>query len=376
METPFVFGRIAIGKNFTNRQKEIKRLIQNFTSGINTIIISPRRWGKSSLVLKASDIITKQNKKIKIITLDLFNIRTEEEFYMALTKSVLKISAGKLEEVINYSKKFFKQWTPRISFSPDSQNEYNIGFEWSEIKKQPDEVLNLAENIAISKGINMIICIDEFQNIGYFEDPLAFQKKLRSHWQKHQSVTYCLYGSKRHMLMNVFSSSSMPFYKFGDLMFLSKIGPKHWGKYIVKRYNETEKEIRSEDARYLSLLVECHPYYVQQLAQLSWLRTETKTTVKTIDISLDSLILQLSLLFQNIIENLNLTQLNFLKALVRGESQLSSKETINKYNFGTSANVIQIKKALIKKEIIDNPGKKIEILDPVFSIWLKKYYFI
>ena len=70
------------------------------------------------------------------------------------------------------------------------------------------------------------------------------------------------------------------------------------------------------------------------------------------------------------------TQLNFLKALIRGESQLSSKETINKYNLGTSANVIQIKKALIKKEIIDNPGKKIEILDPVFAIWLKKRYFI
>ena len=128
METPFIFGKIDITKNFTKRKKEIKKLIQKFTSRINTIIISPRRWGKSSLVLKASGIVTKHNKKIKIITLDLYNIRSEEEFYKVLTKSVLKISAWKLEEVINYSKKFFKQWTPKISFSPDSQNEYNIGF--------------------------------------------------------------------------------------------------------------------------------------------------------------------------------------------------------------------------------------------------------
>ena len=183
-----------------------KRLIQNFTSGINTIIISPRRWGKSSLVLKASDIVTKQNKKIKIITLDLYNIRSEEEFYKVLTKSVLKISAGKLEEVINYSKKFFKQWTPKISFSPDSQNEYNIGFEWSELKKQPDEVLNLAENIAISKGIKMIICVDEFQRIYRIVHDKSFLGRLRSVWQSQDQVGYILYGSKT-MVMGWFLSS-------------------------------------------------------------------------------------------------------------------------------------------------------------------------
>ena len=83
-----------------------------------------------------------------------------------------------------------KQWVPRITFSPDDQQEFSFGLNWQDIKKQPDEVLNLAENIAIEKSLKIVLCIDEFQNISYFDDPLAFQKKLRAHWQQHQNVSY------------------------------------------------------------------------------------------------------------------------------------------------------------------------------------------
>ena len=97
-------------------------------------------------------------------------------------------------------------------------------------------------------------------------DSLDFQKKLRAHWQLHQHVTYCLYGSKRHMLMEVFSSPSMPFYKFGDIIFLEKIKENDWIEFITKRFNDTGKSIDIENAANIAKHCENHPYYVQQLA--------------------------------------------------------------------------------------------------------------
>jgi uncharacterized protein len=376
METPFVFGKLASDKNFTDREKERDHLKQNFISGINTILISPRRWGKSSLVQKSGEEAIQSDNNLKIVNMDLFNIRSEEEFYKNLLEKVMKAVSGRIEELIENTKNFMKQWVPKITFSPDTVQEISLGLDWHKVKKQPDEILDLAEAIATVKDLKIVICIDEFQNIAYFEDPLAFQKKIRSHWQRHQKTSYCLYGSKRHMLMEVFASPSMPFYKFGDLMFLEKISSENWQPFIVGRFKSTGKKIPEKLALRIAELMENHPYYVQQLAQLCWLRTEKETNDAIIDESLDSLIMQLSLLFQSLTESLSTTQINFLKALLDGVTMLSSKETIEIYTLGTSANVNRIKGALIGREIIDEHSGKLTILDPVYAIWLKSYYFI
>ncbi len=376
MDTPFIYGKLAVGENFTDRADEKMRLVQNFLSGTNTILISPRRWGKSSLVLKAASELQDSKQNILIVFIDLFNIRNEEDFYKALAENVIRVSSSRMEEVVSTVKQFMKQWVPRISFSPGSQQEFSLGLNWHELKKQPDEILDLVDNIAQSKKSKLVICIDEFQNIAFFEDPLAFQKKLRSHWQKHQSVSYCLYGSKRLMLMDVFTSPSMPFFKFGDLLFLSRIAINFWILFITERFRSTGKEISDSQAEKIAVMAEGHPYYVQQLAQLVWLRTGKEVTSKTVDEAMDGLVLQMSLLFQGITENLTTPQVNFLRMLIDGETRHTTKANIDKYQLGSSANVIRIKKSLIEKEIIDVQPSGLIILNPVYSTWLRNYYFI
>ncbi|MFN3402654.1 MAG: AAA family ATPase [Cytophagaceae bacterium] len=375
METPFIFGKIASGGEFTDRERETDHLIRNFQGGINTILISPRRWGKSSLVNKASAIAGKKYKKIVFCFLDLYTIRTEEEFYNELTRQLLKSTASKLAEIIDNSRKFLGRFLPKITYSTEQIAEFSIGLDWNEVKKHPEEILNLAEKIAVEKKIKIVVCIDEFQNISEFDNPLSFQKKVRAYWQKHKNVSYCLYGSKRHMLMEVFASSSMPFYKFGDIIFLQKIKEADWQSFIVKRYADTGKKITEEHALLIARLVDCHPYYVQQLAQQAWLRTVKVCNKAIVEESFDSIVMQLSMLFQTMTDSLSTTHVKFLKALLEGVEQLSSKETLSKYNLGTSANVLKIKQALINKEIIDIQGSDITFLDPVYRIWLQKYYF-
>lgn len=375
MDSPFVFGRLAVDENFTNRTEEQKRLAGNFSSLVNTVLISPRRWGKSSLVQAAAQKALKSDKNLRFCFLDTFNVRSEEQFYELLATEILKASATKVEMLLENAKTLLGKFLPKLSFNPDNQNEVSLSMDWKEVKKQPDDILNMAEKIAVEKGWKIIICIDEFQNISTFENPLAFQKKLRANWQKHQNTAYCLYGSKRHMLMEVFTNSSMPFYKFGDMVFLEKIKKEDWIKYIVTRFNDTKKSISKIDAALIADLTECHSYYVQQLAQQSWFRTENECTGEIIREAHQGIINQLSLLFQSKTEELTNSQINFLKALIDGVTQFSSKETLEEYRVGTSANVVRIKKSLENKEIIDIQSGEIALLDPMYKSWLKTQYF-
>lgn len=375
MNVPFTFGKLVHDEDFTNRINESKRLVSNFKASINTILISPRRWGKSSLVLKAANQVSSETRDIIICMIDLQNTRTEEQFYSILATKILQASSSRIDSVLENARNFLGRFIPNLSFSPDPGTDLKLSLDWAEVKKDPDDILDLAEKIAHKTKKKIVICIDEFQNIAEFDDPTGFQRKLRSHWQLHQKVSYCLYGSKRHMLMEVFSSPAMPFYKFGDLIFLEKIKEPEWIEFITGRFADTGKQISPEYAKSIAKLCENHPYYVQQLSQQVWLRTGKLCAKDTVQNAFEDLVMQLSMLFQMLTDELKTRQLNLLRAIISGEEQLTSQQVINGYNLGTSANVLKLKKTLHFKEIIDIIGKKIYFNDPLYRYWLENYFF-
>lgn len=375
METPFIFGKIATEKNFTDREQETVHLVSNFASLINTIIISPRRWGKSSLVHKAATIATGENKNLRICNIDLFNVRNEAHFYTLLAQNVIKATSSRWDEAIGNAKKFFSRVVPKMVIGNDPTNEVSFDFDWEEIKRNPDEILDLAENIAKEKGLKIVVCIDEFQNIAEFDDPDFFQKRLRSHWQQHQHVAYCLYGSKRHMMLEVFTDSSKPFYKFGDVVFLNKIETPYWIDFIKSRFAETGKIIDDPTCSLLVAFADNHPYYVQQLAQLAWLRTAKNCSEAIVREAHTSLVEQLSLLFVTITETLTTQQLNYLRALIAGETSISSTEVMYKYHITSATSVARSRSILVQKDILDNKAGIMSFQDPIYAYWLKHQYF-
>lgn len=375
MEAPFIFGRIATDENFTDREKETEHLVNNFESLINTVIISPRRWGKSSLVHRAADIAMRADKNIRICTIDIFNVKTEEQFYTVLARNLIQGTSSRWEEAVENAKKFFSRLVPKISVGAGPGNEISIDFDWEEMKSNPDEILDLSERIAEAKGVKIVVCIDEFQNIAEFEDPLFFQRRLRAHWQRHKKVSYCLYGSKRHMMMEVFTDSSMPFYKFGDIFFLNKIDTEHFIPFITERFSSTGKSITEEACRKIVKLADNHPYYVQQLSQLSWLRTSGQCDVETVVKAHLSLVEQLSLLFSNLMETLTFQQTCYLHALIAGEKSITSAETMYRYHISSATAASRSLKALIKKDILDSKSGEISFQDPIFEYWLRHDYY-
>ncbi len=371
---PFTFGVATSGDNFTDRTEETQRLVANFTHGVNTILISPRRWGKTSLVRKAMSLA--QSNELRIVYLDIFSCRSEQDFYNAFATAVIRQTSSKTEELIENAKTFLSRFKPSFSIGDEIGNELRFSIGVTPEKQDIEDILQLPERISEKKGCRILVCIDEFQQIGEFKDSITFQKRLRSFWQLQKNVSYCLFGSRKHMMSELFDRKSRPFYKFGDIINLERISTEDWTSYIQSRFEITGKSISVDFCERICNLVENYSSYFQQFAWLVWVRTENDVTEEAFTAAFQDLINQNSSLFEKMTDSLSVYQMNFLRAVSDNvQTGFSRTEIIEKYNLSTSSNIAVIKRALIKKELIDVSGKNVIIPDPLLRTWLKQNLF-
>lgn len=371
MEKAFVYGMSVEGDNFTDRVKETKRLKMDLENGINVIMVSPRRIGKSSIVRKVMKEIT--NPKIKMVFMDIYDCRSEYEFYNRFASELLKQTATKTEQVIENIKKFLVRLTPKIAFSPEPMSEFSLSLGITPQNYEPEEILKLPEMIGQAQGVHIVVCIDEFQQIGEMTDTLTIQKRLRGIWQHQRNVSYCLFGSKKHLMTKLFQNRKMPFFQFGEMMYLDKIPTADWVPFICSRFESQGKQISEELAKKICETVECSSSYVQQLAWNVLAETDKVTTEEDFNHGVDALLAQCSALFEEQLKGLTSYQMNFIRALCDGvSSDFSSKTILETYNLGSKSNIARIKAALQDKEMIDFDQDHVYLEDPVFKIWYKR----
>ena len=372
MDSPFVFGVRVEGDAFTDRKDETERLRMNFLYGVNTILISPRRMGKTSLVDKACGLV--RSDAIRIAKMDAFGCRSEADFVNSFATVVIKATSSKWEEWLTNAKTFLSRLVPKVTFGQDPFNDFSISFEYNSGDSILEDILQLPEQIASQKGYRIVVCVDEFQQIGEFPDSLSFQKKLRGVWQLQSHVSYCLYGSKKHLMENIFQRQDYPFYRFGDLFYLGKISESDWIEYIRGRFETTGKEISEELARQICEVTERYSSYVQQLAWFVWLRCGKSATAEDVEFGIDRLLDACEPLFIQQTESLSAYQMNFLHLLSDGiHSGFTRASVLGAYRLGTAANIARIKKTLTEKDLITmSAPMTYEISDPILSLWLKR----
>jgi hypothetical protein len=176
------------------------------------------------------------------------------------------------------------------------------------------------------------------------------------------------------MMNTIFNGKSKPFYRFGDVMYLEKIKEEHWIPFIVKAFEKSGKKIDESASGQIAEIMNCHPYYVQQLAHHTWTRTIKKADSSTVESALQELLEYNSIFYQKEIDTLSNTQINFLKAVVDGVEKFTSVNAMQEYKLGTPNNVTKNRNALERNDIIDVTSNSIEILDPAFELWFKKYF--
>ncbi|AFJ08585.1 putative archaeal ATPase [Prevotella intermedia] len=369
----FVYGVAVSDYNFIGREQETKRLLDNFRGGINVILMSPRRLGKTSLVkhvcnkLDEEDIIT--------IYLDIFGCKSEYDFYNKLAAEVLKQTASKHELWLEEAKEFIYRLTPKISFSPEPNADFAISLGITPKTHTPEEVLGMAEKIAIKKGKRIVICIDEFQQIGEMANSKQIQARLRTVWQHQKQVSYCLFGSRHHLMSAIFLHRSMPFYQFGDIISLDKIATADWVEYIVSHFADGKRTISRALAEDICKFTENYSAYVQQLSWLVFTQKEEGETVTEEDVkqAMNDLLATNEILFMQMIEPLSEYQLNFLRAIASGVTKdFGLSEVREEYKLGSYSNINRLKTALLERDLIEKRGAETVMTDPVFAKWIKR----
>jgi AAA+ ATPase superfamily predicted ATPase len=373
MESPFQFGTLATKENFIDRNEDRAMLKQLLTSHINVMLISPRRWGKSSLVKRSMEELTSEKNDIKVCFIDAFSISSEAEFYRTFASKVIECASSKFEKWAEDAKDLLNGVIPQLIIKDQITDFMAFDVKFKPEEKDKLTILQLPETLAKKKGIKIIVCIDEFQQLSNLAEYKDMEGKMRSVWQQQEQTTYCLYGSKRHMMMDIFNNSNNPFYRFGQVVFLDKITKNNWMPFIIEGFRKTNKHISEDYASQICDIVECHSWYLQQLSFFIWTKTEKEVTADDFNYGVKQLLNINTPMFQSDSNKLTPAQLELLRAIAAGETKFSSAEVNSKYNLGNPNTLAKNKRSLQEQDIIEKTkDNTFHFVDPIFKLWIEK----
>ena len=354
MRNPFKFGTVVDGAFFTDREKELQTIGQLLESENHLVLISPRRFGKTSLVCKALQHINRP-----VIMINLQSVTTVTELAALLLKRIFKLYPF---EKIKHAMVHFR-FIPTFSVNPMTDG-VDVAFQpGSDNNIVLEDVLMLIEKLGEKN--KFVVVLDEFQEIVDLEKGL--DKYLRSVMQLQHNVNYIFLGSQESMMTEIFEKKKSPFYHFGVLMRLPKIPYDDFFRYLSKRFAPMVLEQPEQIAEEILSFTQCHPYYTQQLAFQVWNMLEQKNDVeKLVDHAVDELTRLHDFDYERIWMAMNKTDRHILAVLAQNiTSPLNSRRGIP-----TSTAFSALKRLSRQGYVIKN--EKYEIDDPFFARWI--YY--
>ncbi len=352
MENPFKFGTIVEDEFFTDREEEVAYIRQFMNSANHLILISPRRFGKSSVVEKAVKTINRKH-----ITVNLQQVTSLTDFSAKLLKEFFKVHP--LERVRHLISHFriipmvttnTLTGSMEVSFQPSADATVLL-----------EDVMTLIEK-AHSEHDRLIVVLDEFQEIHAISTGL--DRILRAVMQRQKHVNYILLGSQESMMTDIFENKKSPFYHFGELMRLKKLPREDFHRYLTLRLTPCfgQQSVRLAD-RILDYTA-CHPYYTQQLAANVWqvgmLQPETADPFGK---AVEHIVIAHSLDYERLWMNLNRTNKWILQRMVSGKSFQNGEQR-------TSTIYSALKK--LQKQGFVIYTDRYEMEDPFFKLWIEK----
>jgi hypothetical protein len=357
-ENPFKFGTVVDGKYFTDREDEIAR-ITSFIKGENHLImISPRRFGKTSLIKK---VINDAGRRY--IYLDMQLIISTEDFASQLLKRVYRIFP------VQKLKRFIKSFRliPSVIMNPVT-GETEISFKPGSADLTPlEDVLNMLEKLG-TVDKKLVVVLDEFQDI--FRINQGLDRMLRSVMQNQKNITYIFMGSSESMIRNIFERKDSPFYRFGSLMTLPKIASEKFALFLEERFAKiTDKEKLL--SRTILVITDCHPYYTQQLAFTVWellVRSGYKTDI--VDTAASDIVQSHDNDYERLWNSLNRTDMTILTGMSVSALSPLSDEFTKLYGTGAVSTVFSALLRLAQKGILIKEGSVYSMDDPFFKQWI------
>lgn len=355
---PFKFGTVVDEPFFINRKEELAEIDNLINSENHLTIISPRRYGKTSLLRKALVGLEKHS-----IYLDLQLIVTPMDFASQLLKRIYRIFP------FNRLKSQLKSFRviPALTVNPVT-GEVDVSFRPDNDTVVPlEDVLNLIDKLGSEKR-RIVVVLDEFQEI--FRIDKGLDRILRSIMQNHKNVNYIFSGSSESMMREIFENKKSPFYHFAYIMPLRLIPREEFTDYLVanfSRVTEYEKAISSD------ILEETgsHPYYTQQLAFVVWNILNSSGYNKEITrIAVDEILQNQDNNYERLWYGLNRTDMKVLIGMSASDIEPLSNKFAIRFNAGSDSTVYSSLQRLMYKGILIKEGRSYFIDDPFFKRWI------
>ncbi len=350
MDNPFKFGSIVENEFFTDRIKEVEYICNYLNSSNHLVLISPRRFGKSSLVLKA----VKKTKR-KYVRLNLQKVTSVSDFAAKLLTEVYDTHPW--AKIKHQVMKF--RIIPTIT-NNQITGAIEIGFQPTQDQRVLlEDVFALMENAHTEKD-RLVVILDEFQEIRAISPDL--EKMLRAIMQEQKHINYILLGSQESMMTDIFENVHSPFFHFGTLMRLQKLPRTEFEEYIKSRFEPVFHEQALELTNQVLDYTKCHPYYTQQLSFYIWqVGMYQSITTNVMDIAIQEILTTYDLSYERIWMTFNRTDMWILQHLA-ANAELQTGE------YRTSTIYSALKRLQHAGHVIYTDHYEIE--DPFFSAWL------
>jgi AAA+ ATPase superfamily predicted ATPase len=372
MSNPFQYGTVVSGKDFADREKELEQLTSRLKETVRIFLVAPRRYGKTSLIGNVLAALRRQG--VLTAYVDLYWAGSTTEFTELYATAIMRGSKSVAKRAAHFVREFLPRLRPRLGFDPAGNPEVSLDVSREHAVGSVQEAFDLPEKIAEARGKRFVIVFDEFQEIVRIggED---LERQLRAAIQHHTHVSYLFAGSKSHMLIDMVSEKTRPFYQMGTLMALDKIPREDFSRFIRSKFEQSSKRISDAALGRVFMESENVPHYVQLLSFYLWDHYQDIPEIENhhVEDALSTILRGQEPAYLTIWEGLTLHQRKTVKAVASLKGRLlTSKETIQGFGLESASNVSKSLSALCSKGILRKDPEGYVFEDVLFCRWLEK----
>jgi hypothetical protein len=381
MENPFVYGEVVPAAAFVDRVDELDRLVRDLSSGQKVFLISPRRYGKSSLIRQALRAVTRGGAITAEITVSSYS--SYLAFLEGYTRSLVTVQTG-WDKARTWLRDAIGAAKPELRVEADATGTVGLSVKFPSVRSDRDlsrlatEVFALPGLLSDARKVRMVVALDEFQAINGFNGG-SVEHAMRAAVQHQRAVGYVFAGSEPS-LMERMLGPKRPFYKAGPVMRLEKIPADLFSGFIEARFSKTGIKPDAGLGAAIVDLAGNMPYDVQRLAHESWddARAAGKRRVGLEDLhdTLHRLLAEQDTMFEAVWQRLTLAQRATLRAVVLAEGrELLSADLRNRYRLGGASTVQTSLQALAREDLVAREADRYVVVDSLMREWIARKTF-
>jgi len=381
MTNPFVYGEIVPAAAFVDREVELDRLGRDLYAGQKVFLISPRRYGKSSLVRQALRSAAKSGALTVEVQVSSYSsyVSFLEGYARALASAETRLDRAR-----SWLSEMLAGVRSEVRLEPDEAGRAQVAVSFPAVRTDRDvshlaqQVFALPGKIAEARRKRMAIALDEFQGIAAFNGG-SVEHALRAAVQQQRQVGYVFSGSEP-ALMERMLGKSRPFYKAGPVMRLQKIPADRFAAFIEAKFKASGFKPAPGLGTAIVELAGNLPYDVQRLAHEVWDDVKAgggrSATLEDLHDSLKRLLGEHETLFEGSWQRLTLAQRAALRAAVLEDGlELLSSDVRARHRLSGTSTVQASLAALVREDILTREGSRYAVVDSLFREWVARRTF-